>query len=158
MPVEGRDDDVIILTVTKRFASYNEGDIAAFLPEQAQALVDEGVAVQAGPDDPPVNLVVPYATQENGTVNCTVGEWTGEPSSYSYHWTSDGEDVGDGTNPYAVTAGDVGKTVTCVVTATNDAGSGAAPPSNDVVVTEPAEVARAATHTAASHHRRRPRS
>jgi hypothetical protein len=152
MPIEGRDDEVVILTFTKHFLSYNEHEIAAFLPEQAQRLIDEGVAVLGGPNDPPVNLVAPYASQENGTVNCTVGEWTGAPSSYSYNWTSDGEDVGDGTNPYAVTADDVGKTINCVVTATNEAGSGAAPPSNDVVVTEPPAA------EAAAHHRRRPRS
>jgi hypothetical protein len=152
MPVEGRDDEVIVVTIIKRFASYNEHEIAAFLPEQAQKLVDDGFAVQAGLDDPPVNLHAPHASQENGVVNCTVGEWTGEPSSYFYNWQSDGVDVGDGTNPYAITAADIGKTVTCVVTATNAAGQGASPSSNGVVVTEPPAGAEAA---APSHRRRR---
>jgi hypothetical protein len=146
-------DEVITLTFTKHALSYNEGDVAAFLPEHAQELIDAGVAVQGGPADPPVNLHEPYASQDNGVVNCTMGEWTGEPSSYAYQWKSDGADVGDGTVPYAITAADIGKTMTCVVTATNDTGSTAAPPSNEVVVTEPA--AGAAT---AAHSRRRTRS
>jgi hypothetical protein len=155
VPIEGREDDVIVLTVIKRFASYNEGEVAAFLPEAAQALIDDGFAVEGGgADDPPVNLHVPYAAQENGVVSCTMGEWAGDPSSYAYQWQNDGEEVGDGTNSYAVTAGDVGKTVTCIVTATNAAGSTAAPPSNGVIVTEPP----ASEAAAASHSRRRPRS
>jgi hypothetical protein len=153
MPVEGRDDEVIALTFTKHFLSYFEGEVAAFLPEHAQELIEAGVAVQGGPSDPPVNLHVPHAIQEGGVVNCTMGEWTGEPSSYAYQWQSDGADIGDGTSTYAVTAGDVGKTVTCVVTATNDAGSTAAPPSNDVVVTEPP--ATEATATSTRHRRTR---
>lgn len=152
MPIEGREDEVIVLTVIKRFASYNEHEVAAFLPEQAQRLIEDGFAVEGGAaDDPPVNLYVPQASQENGVVNCTMGEWAGEPSSYAYAWQSDGADVGDGTNPYPVTADDVGKTVTCVVTATNAGGATAAPPSNGVVVTEPP------ASDAASHSRRRPR-
>jgi hypothetical protein len=65
----------------------------------------------------------------------------------------DGADVGDGSNPYVVTADDVGHTMTCVVTATNDTGSTAAPPSVGLVVTAPA-----GETTAAHAHRRRPRS
>ena len=151
MPVEGRDDEVITVTFTKHFLSYNEAEVAAFLPEHARELIGAGVAIEGGPNDPPVNIHTPYATQEDAVVNCTVGEWTGTPSSYAYAWQSDGVDVGDGTNPYAITAADIGKTVTCVVTATNDAGSTAAPPSNEVVVTEPP----AGTEMAAPSHRRR---
>ena len=155
MPIEGREDEVIVLTIIKRFASYNEGEVAAFLPEQAQALIDDGFAVEGGgADDPPVNLHVPMASQENGFINCTMGTWAGmdaEPHSYAYQFKSDGEDVGDGSNPYALVAGDIGKTITCVVTATNAAGSTAAPPSNGVVVTEPP----ASDAAAATHHRRR---
>jgi hypothetical protein len=154
MPVEGRDDEVITLTFTKHALSYNEGDVAAFLPEHAQELIDQGVAVAGGPGDPPVNLDVPHATQDNDLINCTMGNWTGSPTSYAYQWQSDGVDVGDGTNPYPITAADAGKTVICVVTATNDAGSTAAPPSNEVVVVAP-EGAEAAGH---AHSRRRPRS
>jgi hypothetical protein len=85
MPVEGREDEVIVLTVIKRFASYNEHDVAAFLPEQAQKLIDDGFAVEGGgADDPPVNLDVPHVAQDNDLINCTMGNWTGSPTSYAY--------------------------------------------------------------------------
>jgi predicted fused transcriptional regulator/phosphomethylpyrimidine kinase len=63
-----------------------------------------------------------------------MGNWTGEPTSYAYAWQIDGAAAGTGTADYAVQAGDVGKSATCVVTATNAAGSTAAPPSVGVVV------------------------
>jgi hypothetical protein len=151
MPIEGREDEVIVLTVIKRFASYNEHDVAAFLPEQAQKLIDDGFAVEGGgADDPPVNLYVPQASQEGALISCTMGEWAGEPTAYAYQWQSDGADVAEGT-PYSITAGDIGHVFTCLVTATNAAGSTTAPPSNEVEVTEPP----AGTEMAAPSHRRR---
>jgi hypothetical protein len=65
-----------------------------------------------------------------------MGNWEGEPTSYAYQWKIDGANVGTGTATatHAVQPGDVGKTATCVVTATNALGSTAAPPSNGVVV------------------------
>jgi hypothetical protein len=153
MPIEGREDDVIVLTVIKRFASYNEHDVAAFLPEQAQKLIDDGFAVEGGGvDDPPVNLHEPHAVQEGDQLTCTMGEWAGEPSGYAYQWQADGVDIATGT-PYPLTVADVGKTFTCLVTATNDAGSTAAPPSNEVVVVEPPAGEELAA--APSHRRRR---
>lgn len=86
---------------------------------------------------PPVNRDVPHVTQDGATLNCTMGNWDGEPTSYTYQWKLDGGDVGDGSAAYAVQPGDAGKSATCVVTATNAIGSTAAPPSNSVVVTEP---------------------
>jgi hypothetical protein len=151
MPIEGRDDEVIILTFSKPWASYNEHDVAAFLPEHAQELIELGVAVEGGGvDDPPVNLAAPYVTQDGALINCTMGEWAGSPSSYAYAWTSDGVAVGDGTTPYLFTVGDVGKTIICLVTATNPAGSTEAPPSNELVVVEPP----AGTELAHSRRRR----
>lgn len=83
----------------------------------------------------PTNVDVPYASQDAGVLNCTMGNWNGEPTSYKYKWT-----VGDSTLPtsdtaeHTLAAEDVGKTVSCVVTATNDAGSTTAPPSNSFEV------------------------
>ena len=85
----------------------------------------------------PVNTAVPYVSQEGDMLNCTMGEWLWEPTSYAYAWEMDGTAVGSDSATHAVVAGDGGKTATCVVTATNDLGSTAAPPSNGVVVTEP---------------------
>jgi hypothetical protein len=82
----------------------------------------------------PVNVDVPHVSQSGAVLNCTMGNWEGEPTSYAYQWKIDGVDAGTGTADYAVQAGDVGKSATCVVTATNAHGSTAAPPSVGVVV------------------------
>jgi hypothetical protein len=149
--VEGIPPRETVVTFKTHFASYNAGESAAFTPDEAQKLADEGVGVLGGgPSDPPINIDVPYASQDDAVVNCTMGNWTGAPTGYAYQWKNDGADVGDETASYAVTAADAGHTVNCVVTATNAAGSGTAPPSNDVVVTEP-------TTADASSHRRRTR-
>jgi hypothetical protein len=150
--VEGIPPRETVVTFKTHFASYNAGESAAFTPDEAQKLVDEGVGVLGGgPNDPPINIDIPHAIQQDNVVDCTMGNWTGAPTGYAYQWKNDGADIGDGTVPYTITAGDVGHTITCVVTATNAAGSTAAPPSNDVVVTEP-------TTIEASHARRRTRS
>jgi hypothetical protein len=88
-----------------------------------------------GSETAPVNTAVPAVTQSGTTLSCTMGIWTGEPTSYAYQWKLDGVDAGTGTADYAVQAGDVGKSATCVVTATNAHGSTAAPPSVGVVIT-----------------------
>jgi hypothetical protein len=48
MPVIGRDDEMVQITVAKQFASYFAGEKAAFLPEQAQAIVARGVGTSTG--------------------------------------------------------------------------------------------------------------
>jgi hypothetical protein len=83
----------------------------------------------------PSNTEVPAVTQSGTTLSCTLGTWTGEPTSYAYAWTIDGASVGGDTATYEVQAGDVGKSAVCTVTATNAAGSTAAPPSVSHVVT-----------------------
>ena len=91
------------------------------------------------PADPlvpmPVNVDVPYAYQEGNVVNCTMGNWTNEPDSYAYQWKSGPTNIGAGGPSYIVTSADVGRTVNCVVTATNPGGSVSAPPSNSVTIT-----------------------
>lgn len=109
--------------------------------EFQQELMDMAV-----PDDPPevegaveapVNRDVPYVggTGAVGSIlTCTMGNWDNVPDSYSYVWHTDGvanSAVGD---TYTVVSGDAGKEVSCVVTATNAAGSTEAPESNVVVV------------------------
>jgi hypothetical protein len=86
----------------------------------------------------PVNRDVPHVTQAGDTLNCTMGNWEGEPTSYGYQWKIDGSIVGTDAANYTVTAADVGKVATCVVTATNAHGSTAAPPSNEVTIADPA--------------------
>jgi hypothetical protein len=85
----------------------------------------------------PANTSVPYAWQEGDTLNSTMGNWTAEPTSYAYQWQRDGTPVGAGGATYPVGAADVGKSMTCVVTATNPNGSTRAPPSNAVIAAAP---------------------
>jgi hypothetical protein len=82
----------------------------------------------------PVNDDVPMVSQSGTTLNCTMGNWQGEPTSYSYAWQIDGTAAGSDAATYEVQAADVGKSATCTVTATNAAGSTAAPVSNSVTV------------------------
>jgi hypothetical protein len=96
----------------------------------------------APPTSAPVNVDVPFASQTGGTLNCTMGNWQHVPTSYAYAWTIDGAAAGTAAD-YAVQAGDVGKSATCIVTATNAVGSTAAPPSNPVTVADPGGTARA---------------
>jgi hypothetical protein len=82
----------------------------------------------------PVNVDVPYVSQDGAALNCTMGNWTGEPTAYTYQWQRDGLDVGDGTASHILTEADIGVAFVCIVTASNAMGSTIAPPSNSVTV------------------------
>jgi hypothetical protein len=90
------------------------------------------------PADPSVTLptcsVTPVITQTANVVNCTTGTWTGGPTDYAYQWRTGSTNIGGGGPSYIVTVADVGRTVYCVVTATNSGGSVNAPPSNSVTL------------------------
>ena len=84
---------------------------------------------------PPVVRDVPYVSQSGAQLNCTMGNWDGEPTSYAYAWHRDGVAVAGATSAtHAVTSDDSGHGLACVVTATNALGSTAAPMSNTVTV------------------------
>jgi hypothetical protein len=90
------------------------------------------------PANPDVTLptctVIPVATQTGQVVNCTQGTWSGAPTGYAYQWWTGTTTIGAGGPSYIVTVADVGRTVYCVVTATNGGGSVNAPPSNSVTI------------------------
>lgn len=93
------------------------------------------------PDPPPVNVDVPYASgigSVGSMLNCTMGNWqymNVEGASYAYQWMNDGNPALNGSMAdYVVVEGDRGHSMTCVVTATNDGGSTAAPPSNSIAI------------------------
>jgi hypothetical protein len=92
----------------------------------------------------PVNKDVPYVTRTGDMLNCTMGNWTGEPTGYKFQWKRDGTNVGADADAYTVTGADAGATMTCVVSATNAVGTTVAPASNGVAIA--ASQARETTH------------
>jgi hypothetical protein len=87
----------------------------------------------------PMAINAPYVSQEGAQgelLTSTMGVWRGEPTTYAYQWKRDGTaDIGTG-SAYTVTTADLGHTITCVVTATNGAGSASSPPSNGIAIPE----------------------
>ena len=85
----------------------------------------------------PVNTAIPQVTGI-GTIgenlSATTGMWTGMPTSYAYAWQRAGVPISGATLPqYALVGADSGNAIGCIVTATNSAGSTAAPISNTIV-------------------------
>jgi hypothetical protein len=102
------------------------------------------------PTEAPAVVDVPHVAG-NGvvgeTLTCTLGNWTGTPSSYAYQWQRDGADFAATGDTYVIAAEDDGHSLSCVVTATNAIGSTTAPPSNAVAVSA-AAAATASTQRA----------
>jgi hypothetical protein len=67
-------------------------------------------------------------------LNCTLGNWFGVPTSYTYQWKSNAVNVGTSVNTYTVVAGDSTHSMTCVVSAINANGTTVAPASNAIVI------------------------
>ena len=86
-------------------------------PEPPPGGGNGGTAAEA-----PVNNAVPAVTQSGTTLTCTMGEWTGTPTSYAYAWTIDGASVGGDAASYDVQAGGRRQAAVCTETATNAAG------------------------------------
>lgn len=75
----------------------------------------------------PVNTVAPAITgtiTEGNTLTCSTGTWTSQNTIiYAYQWKRGATNVGTNANTYVLVSGDVGSTMTCVVTATNSGGA-----------------------------------
>lgn len=77
----------------------------------------------------PVNTVAPVITGTavvGQTLSSTTGTWTGIPiPTYSYQWKRGATNIGTNSSTYTLVQADAGNTsnITCVVTATNTAGS-----------------------------------
>ena len=71
----------------------------------------------------PANSVAPVVTgtpNENETLTSTSGTWSGYPTPVlSYQWKATGVNVGTNSNTYVLSFSDVGKHMTCTVSATN---------------------------------------
>lgn len=90
----------------------------------------EGVARVELPTSVPVSTVAPVlsgATTVGSTLSVTTGTWTGGGTlTYGYEWLADGNPItGASTTSgtYELTAGEIGASITAVVTATNEAGA-----------------------------------
>jgi hypothetical protein len=121
-------------------------------PAMTQIQNDAAMLIACGPppgSQPPMVIDTPFVEGNatvGGTLTCTMGNWTGEPTNYAYQWKRDGTtDLGTAAS-YTAVAADAGSNITCVVTATNSNGSTTAPPSNAVTI------AAAAARTG-GHHR-----
>jgi hypothetical protein len=79
----------------------------------------------------PMNVVAPTilgGNQQGDMLSVDVGQWSGDtPITYTQQWLREGVDIIGATNTtYIITSGDVGATLSCRVTATNDVGSASA--------------------------------
>jgi hypothetical protein len=106
---------------------------------------------QTAPTPPPSVVDTPHigapALAVGEVASCTMGNWTNEPTSYGYLWARDGVPIEGATGEtYTFTPADVGASMTCQLTATNDAGSSAPAMSNAI---GPIEEAGKKAHKAA---------
>ena len=76
---------------------------------------------------PPSNSVAPVisgSTSLGSTLTSTTGTWSGTaPITYSYQWKRGATNIGTDSSTYVTVIGDSLANITCVVTATNSAGS-----------------------------------
>lgn len=84
----------------------------------------------AAPVLAPVNIVLPVitgTTTEGFTLSTSNGLWENDPTSYAYQWKRDGLNiVGQIASTYLLATADVGKSITCAVTASNTGGDATA--------------------------------
>jgi hypothetical protein len=83
------------------------------------------------PPTAPSNTVLPAITgtpRVLGPLTVSDGTWSGsETITYTYQWKRNGVNIGGATNAlYACVYADIGATITCAVTATNDVGNSSA--------------------------------
>lgn len=122
--------------LTKHVAEFYQGLSAAYY-RQATPLATE---------TRPINSVLPVITgtkTSGSTLTCSTGTWSGTPSSYSYRWISERDNLDNNGSPYydyvdqepqfhvgsdqttyVLQASDIGKRIKCMVTAINANGSG----------------------------------
>ena len=97
----------------------------------------DALSTAMAPVTKPANVNVPYVSGTGvvgQTLSCTVGIWSYQPTSYSYAWQRAGVAISGATSSsYVLVALDSTKAIGCIVTATNSAGSTAAPISNTIL-------------------------
>lgn len=132
--------DILPVYVAKLYGvAHTPGDPASYPdppppPSDTASGLDPIVPVDPPATTPPVNVDVPHVSQDGDTLSCTMGNWDNTPTSYAYQWQLDGTDAAGTDDMLGVLSNDIGKVATCIVTATNAAGSTAAPPSVGVEI------------------------
>jgi len=74
----------------------------------------------------PVNSVAPVVSGTavvSQVLTTTDGTWANSPTSFSYQWKRGATNIGTNATTYTLVAADAGQNITCIVTATNEAGS-----------------------------------
>lgn len=96
----------------------------AYLQEEMPGVIDAALADAVSAATAPVNVDAPAISQPGPlTLFCTLGNWTGAPTSRTYQWKRDGVNVGTNSPNLTITVADYGHVYTCVQTATNAAGT-----------------------------------
>lgn len=102
------------------------------LQDEMAAIIDADIPVV----DPPSVIDAPFISQTGtgvgSTLNCTLGNWNGAPTSRTYQWKKDGTNVGTSTAAYTVATGDPTHLFTCTMTATNSSGTSGPTTSNTI--------------------------
>jgi hypothetical protein len=121
-------------TAIRSAREYVMSRTPARLQDEMAAIIDADIA----PNDPPTVLDAPLITQTGAgvasTLNCTLGNWNGAPTSRTYQWRLNGANVGTNSPTYTVAAPDIGKLATCLMTATNSFGTSGPTISNTITV------------------------
>jgi hypothetical protein len=96
-------------------------------PEKQQSFTVNGVDVSP-PVLAPHNTAPPSIAgrpHAGGTLTCSAGSWSNDPTAYAYRWYLDGTPIiGAASASYTVQTIDEGNVLTCAVTAANSGGSG----------------------------------
>ena len=97
----------------------------------AESINSVEFGAKKGPPEPPTNLTPPAITgkgEVGQTLTCSGGTWNGRPApALSYRWLRDKEAIKEATsNTYKIAGEDEGHSLSCKVTATNEAGSATA--------------------------------
>ncbi|HXY81328.1 MAG TPA: GH25 family lysozyme [Gaiellaceae bacterium] len=141
----------LVLTVT---AASNEGPAVASSPPTL-AIAPAGSSASARPAVTVAPLVT-GTTQVGQTLTASPGTWTGSPTSFAYTWrrcdatgANCASIAGATASTYTLTPGDIGTTVSLVVTATGAGGAGIATAPTTAVIAA-ATVPQAVVGSAAS--------
>lgn len=101
-----------------------------------------GISIPAFGSDPvPVNTVQPVITgiaASGQVLSCSNGSWSNTPTSYTYQWIRDGRNyipANSTSTNYTLVTGDIGKKISCRVTAYNGRGGQARSAAQTATVT-----------------------